>query len=98
VGAAETLHQITIPLSSLLTRCRGVPLLLKSREQTLQLVCIFIKECYCLLNTHINDPVLRAVGIGTTHVEAAPISHRLNDPDVVSAVEMLQQITEALVM
>jgi hypothetical protein len=53
------------------------------------IVC-FDKGMYYLLNTHIDDPVLWTVSIGATHVQSTPISHWLDHPDVVSAVEMLQ--------
>jgi len=42
------------------------------------------------LSTHIDDPVLWAVRVGSAHVQTAPISHWLNYSNVVSAVEMLQ--------
>jgi len=42
------------------------------------------------LNTHIDDPVLWAVRVGSAHVQTAAISHWLNYSNVVPAVEMLQ--------
>jgi hypothetical protein len=41
------------------------------------------------LNTYIDDPILWAVRVGATHVQAPSVSHRLNHSYVVSAVEML---------
>lgn len=41
--------------------------------------------------TYVNDPVLGAVGVRATHIEAGSVSHWLDHSDVVPAVEQLQQ-------
>lgn len=41
--------------------------------------------------TYVNDPVLRVVCIRAANVKSLAVSHRLNDSDVISTIEVLQQ-------
>lgn len=43
------------------------------------------------IDTHIKHPVFRAVRVGAAHVEPGSIAHRLDHPDVVPTVEVLEQ-------
>jgi len=43
------------------------------------------------VTTYINHPILGRVRVGTAHVEAIAVPHRLYDSYVISAVEMLEK-------